>query len=135
MLDVLEQKGKLTDRATLTYAIQGGGGEVASTHIRLIREKYPEAKIVISEADNDKAQERAAKVAIEYGAKVVQGDEIFTQKDSIVTLSGPPGQLTDEHLALMQEAGVVGVSGPGNCYFPPYKEKEMSEKFHKADIL
>jgi glutamate dehydrogenase/leucine dehydrogenase len=140
MLDYLKIEGKLVgkEEQTLTYAIQGGGGEVASTYIQLLREKYPNARIVLSESDVPQARARAAENAIRYGAELLafeDNKQIFQQQDSIVILSGPPGQLTDESLALMKDASVKAVSGAANCYYQPYKEQEMSQKFADADIL
>lgn len=111
-----------------TFAIQGAGGKVGKQLLEDLRKKYPEADIVISDLAD------VSELAAEYGARVVQGDEIFDQGGVFVP-SGPSAQLNNNHLEQMKQSGVQAVIGPANYLYPAGKNKEMAQKYHEAGIL
>jgi hypothetical protein len=127
-LDFLEKDGNAT-----TFAIQGATGEVGSSLVRHLRERYKDAAIVI--ADLPEKSEATKKLAEECNATIIDGDGIFEQQGSIFIPSGPSAQLNDSHLEKMQTAKIVAVVGPANYLYPPYQEEAMSQKYHTAGIL
>lgn len=132
---MLEFTGK--DGNQTTFAIQGGAGEVAADLIRLIRDKYSDADIVISEITEKR--KKAEELREKYGVRIVEGNEIFKQGGVFVP-SGPSEQLSEEHLTLLSTPNDEGkiteiVLGPANYLFPIGKEEKMSKKYHEARIL
>jgi hypothetical protein len=79
MLEFMNKDGN-----DVSFAIQGAGGKVGKNLLKDLRQKYPDAVIVISDIDTPDKKEQTNQLAEEFNAYVAEGNEIFQQADFVI---------------------------------------------------